>query len=64
MTPDSEAILALAEPRFGSVERARRWFEKEPLPGYGGQTAQQLVEAERAAEVLEFIVAVDAGIHS
>lgn len=61
---DEADILALVEPRFGTAERARRWFENEPLSGFSGQTAQQLVQAGRAAEVRDFVAAVDAGIHS
>lgn len=63
-TPDAGEILALVEPRFGSAERARTWFEGEPLPGFSGLTAKQLVEAGRGAEVQDFIAAVDAGIYS
>lgn len=63
-TSDAAAILAAVEPRFATVERARHWYEKDPLPGFSGQTAKQLVEAGRSAEVLEFVAAVDAGIHS
>ncbi|WP_416385195.1 MbcA/ParS/Xre antitoxin family protein [Sphingomonas sp. LY54] len=61
---DAADILALVEPRFGSTERARHWFETEPLPGFGGRTAKQLVTAGRAGEVREFMAAIDAGIHS
>lgn len=61
---EAAAILALVEPRFESVDDARHWFEKTPLAGFSGQTAQQLVEAGRTAEVREFVAAVDAGIHS
>ena len=32
--------------------------------GFSGQTAMQLVRAGRAAEVLDYIDAVDAGIHA
>jgi len=63
-TSDAAAILALVEPRFGSAELARHWFENEPLPGFSGQTAAQLVEAGRTAEVRHFVAAVSAGIHS
>jgi hypothetical protein len=34
------------------------------LPGFGGTTAKQLVEAGRGAQVQEFVAAVDAGTHS
>lgn len=62
--PDEADILALVKPRFGSAERARHWFENEPLSGFSGQTAQQLVQAGRAAEVQDLVAAVDTGIHS
>lgn len=57
-------ILASVEPRFESAERARDWFENEALPGFNGLTAKQLVDKGRHAEVLTFLAAVDAGIHS
>lgn len=55
-------ILAVADPRFAQRELAREWFESEPLPGFGTSTAQQLVDAGRGQEVIDFIAAVDAGI--
>jgi len=64
ITVDAAEILNLVEPRFGFAERARRWFEKEPLPGFSQQTAQQLVQAGRGVEVRRYLAAVDAGIHS
>lgn len=63
-TSDAAVILASVEPRFGSAEFAQHWFEKEPLSGFSGQTAAQLVEAGRTAEVRHFVAAVGAGIHS
>lgn len=63
-TSDAATILALVEPRIGSAELARHWFEKEPLPGFSGQTAEQLIQAGRTEEVRDFLAAVDAGIHS
>lgn len=57
-------ILTLIEPRFGSAERARQWFEEEPLSGFSGRTARRLVEAGRVEELRQFLAAVDAGIHS
>ncbi|MXP41862.1 DUF2384 domain-containing protein [Altererythrobacter soli] len=63
-TSDAAGILATIKARFGSLELAQRWFEKEPVPGFSGLTAQQLVLDGRAAEVREYIAAVDAGIHA
>lgn len=55
-------ILAALTPRFAQPEQALTWFETEPVPGFGSSTAEQLVEAGRGMEVLDFIAAVDAGI--
>jgi hypothetical protein len=55
-------ILNKVRPRFGSDLMAYAWYRSEPLPGFSGQTAMQLVREGRADEVLEFIDAVDAGV--
>jgi len=57
-------FLKLVEPRFGSDEAARAWFEGVPLPGFSGATAQQLLAAGRASDVLDYVSAVDAGVYS
>ena len=57
-------ILNKVEPRFGSALLAYAWYRSEPLPGFGGQTAMQLVRDGKADEVLEMIDAVDAGVHA
>ncbi|WP_422071079.1 antitoxin Xre/MbcA/ParS toxin-binding domain-containing protein [Tranquillimonas rosea] len=57
-------ILAKVEPRFGSTLIAYAWYRSEPLPGFSGFTAMQLVKEGRADEVMEYIDAVDAGIHA
>lgn len=57
-------ILNRAEPRFGSAVKAYSWYRSEPLPGFSGQSAMDLVRDGRAAEVLDYIRAVDAGLHN
>ena len=57
-------ILNKVEPRYGSALIAYAWYRSQPLPGFSGQTAMQLVLNGRADEVLEYIDAVDAGIHA
>lgn len=59
-----QEFLKRVEPRFASAAAARAWFETEPLPGFSGQTAQQLVAAGRASDVVELLSAVDAGVYS
>lgn len=61
-TPTREDILAVLAPRFPQPKLALVWFETESAPGFGSLTAEQLVDAGRGEEVLEFIAAVDAGV--
>ena len=57
-------IINKIEPRFGSDLMAYAWYRSEPLPGFSGQTAMQLVRASRAADVLDYIDAVDAEVYA
>lgn len=57
-------IVNKVEPRFGSALMAYAWYRSEPLPGFSGQTAMQLVQDGRAGDVLDYIDAVDAGVHA
>jgi len=57
-------IINKVEPRFGSALMAYAWYRSEPLPGFSGLTAMQLVREGRANEVLDYIDSVDAGVHA
>lgn len=57
-------IVTKVEPRFGSALVAYAWYRSEPLSGFSGLTAMQLVREGRAGEVLDYIDAVDAGVHA
>ncbi|MBI1621322.1 antitoxin Xre/MbcA/ParS toxin-binding domain-containing protein [Aquamicrobium zhengzhouense] len=57
-------IINKVEPRFGSALMAYAWYRSEPLPGFSGMTAMQLVRDGRAMDVLDYIDAVDAGVHA
>jgi Protein of unknown function (DUF2384). len=57
-------IIDRMEERFGSALIAHDWYCTEPLPGFSGMTAMQLVREGRADEVLDYIDAVDAGVHA
>jgi hypothetical protein len=57
-------IINKVESRFGSALMAYAWYRSEPLPGFSGQTAMQLVRGGRATEVLEYVDAIDAGVHA
>jgi len=60
----TQKVMALVRPRFPTPELATHWYCREPLPGFSGSTAAQLVEAGRADDVVEYLAAVDAGIHA
>ena len=55
-------VINKVEPRFGSELMAYAWYRSEPLPGFDGQTAMQLVQQEQAQQVLEYLDPVDAGV--
>ena len=57
-------VINKVEPRFGSALIAYAWYRSEPLPGFSGQTAMQLVRDGRADDVLDYVDAVDAGVHA
>ena len=69
-TPRAEAalrpiarILATATEMMGGDEVAA-WFMHNPIPGFSGKTARDLVGQGRASEVLDYLEAVKAGIHT
>lgn len=45
-------ILAAAEELTGDADRAIVWFRHQPIAGYGGRTALDLVEAGQAEAVM------------
>jgi hypothetical protein len=57
-------IINKVEPRIGSALMAYAWYRSEPLPGFSGLTAMQLVRDGRADDVLDYIDAVDAGVQA
>ena len=57
-------IVNKVEPRFGSALMAYAWYRSEPLSGFSGQTAMQQVRDGRAEDVLDYIDAIDAGVHA
>lgn len=61
---ETQAILDRVARRFSSLDEAAAWYHSEPLPGLSGRTAAELTAQGRAAEVLAYIDAVDAGLHA
>ncbi len=56
-----EALLILTQ-RIGSPLMAYAWYRSEPLAGFAGWTAMQLVQAGKAEELYSYLQAVDAGV--
>lgn len=57
-------IIDRLEPRVGSALMAYVWYRSEAMAGFSGLTAMQLVQDGRAREVLDYLEAVNAGIHA
>ena len=57
-------IIAMAAEMAGDEDRAAIWFKHQPLPGWGGNTALDLVRAGHGAKVLDYLESVRAGVYA
>jgi hypothetical protein len=57
-------ILALAAEMAGGADRAAIWFKHQPIPGWAGKTAFDLVRERKADRVIAYLEAVRAGIYA
>ena len=57
-------ILALAEEMAGDKQRAVIWFKHQPIPGWAGKTAYDLVQEGKADKVLAYLEAVKSNVYS
>lgn len=57
-------ILALASEMAGSEARAALWFKHQPIPGWAGKTAYDLVAEQQAGKVLNYLEAVRSGVYA
>lgn len=57
-------ILAMASEMSGAADRAALWFKHQPLPGWAGKTARDLVGEGKADAVLAYLEATRAGIYA
>lgn len=57
-------ILAMASDMAGDETRAAIWFKHQPIPGWGGETAYDLVAKGKAGKVLAYLEAVRAGVYA
>ncbi len=57
-------IIAMAAEMAGDEGRAAIWFKHQPLPGWGGKTAYDLVREGKSDRVLDYLESVRAGVYS
>jgi hypothetical protein len=57
-------ILAMAGEMAGGEERAAIWFKHQPIPGWAGKTAFDLVREGKTDKVLAYLEAVRAGVYA
>ncbi len=57
-------ILAIAAEMAGDESRAVIWFKHQPIPGWAGKTAYDLVGDGKADQVLAYLEAVRSGVYA
>lgn len=57
-------ILAMASEMAGDEARAVIWFKHQPIPGWAGKTAFDLVGEGKADKVLAYLESVRAGVYA
>ncbi|RWI16874.1 antitoxin Xre/MbcA/ParS toxin-binding domain-containing protein [Mesorhizobium sp.] len=57
-------ILAMAGEMAGDEQRAAIWFKHQPIPGWAGKTAYDLVREGKSDKVLAYLEAVRSGIYA
>lgn len=57
-------IIAMAAEMAGDEARAALWFKHQPLPGWAGRTAYDLVRERKADKVVSYLEAVRSGVYA
>ncbi len=57
-------ILTMAGEMSGDERRAAIWFKHQPIPGWAGKTAYDLVREGKADKVLAYLEAVRSGVYA
>lgn len=57
-------ILAMAGEMAGGDDRAAIWFKHQPIPGWAGKTAFDLVREGKASKVLAYLESVRSGVYA
>nr|WP_319516926.1 antitoxin Xre/MbcA/ParS toxin-binding domain-containing protein [uncultured Cohaesibacter sp.] len=58
------SILNLASEMTGSDQRAALWFKHQPIPGWAGKTAFDLVSERKSDRVIAYLLSVQSGVYS
>jgi Protein of unknown function (DUF2384) len=54
-------IMARVSPWTGGLQQAMAWYRAEPIPAFGGRTAESLVKEGKAAAVRDYLDGVALG---
>lgn len=57
-------ILGMATEMTGDDARAAIWFKHQPIPGWAGKTAYDLVRERKAEKVAAYLEAVRSGVYA
>lgn len=57
-------ILSMATEMAGDEHRAAIWFKHQPIPGWAGKTAYDLVGEGKSGKVLAYLEAVRSGVYA
>nr|WP_320141403.1 antitoxin Xre/MbcA/ParS toxin-binding domain-containing protein [uncultured Cohaesibacter sp.] len=58
------SILNLVSEMTGSDQRAALWFKHQPISGWAGKTAFDLVSERKSDRVLAYLLSVQSGVYS
>jgi uncharacterized protein (DUF2384 family) len=57
-------IIGMAAEMSGDEARAAIWFKHQPIPGWAGKTAYDLVRERKAEKVVAYLEAVRSGVYA
>lgn len=57
-------IIAMAAEMVRDEARATIWFKHQPIPGWGGKTAYDLVRERKADNVIAYLEVVRSGVYA
>jgi uncharacterized protein (DUF2384 family) len=57
-------ILAKATEMASGEDRAAIWFKYQPIPGWAGKTAYDLVAEGKASNVMDYLESVRCGVYA